>query len=313
MIDQWLNSRFGQTRSASGGSEIRICCPFCKARVGRPDTGFHMYVNLERPVAHCFRCEWKGHHLSLVISVDGGSYAQALKSIEDAAPDVGLFEKLGSSRGLVQGHEMASMPDGYKPLVVMSLKTSPIEDHQEHPEATAAWRYLTKRNVPLDIITRCFGYVPGTMRVWILIDDNWWQGRLMVAGDPKYISPPWPKGDSLWNAQALGKYDDIVICEGVFSAIAVGDNAIALCGKTINAPQADRIVQAMGKHTSITIMMDADAIQNAHDAAEVLMRHGYEGGLEIRYMRSGDPADGVMGEKVAYDWSTPIKHALGAI
>jgi len=313
MIEKWLNSRFGETRTASGGKEIRVCCPFCKARVARPDTKFHLYVSLDKPVAHCFRCGFSGHHLSLVMSVDGGSYTDALQSIETVAPDIGLWESLGSPRGLVQGHEMASMPDGYVALIVASIRPSSVADHREHPEATAAWRYLMKRNVPLDIITSSFGYVPGTMRVWMLVDDNWWQGRLMVVGDPKYISPPWPKGDSLWNAQALDKYDNIVICEGVFSAIAVGDNAIALCGKTINGAQADRIVEAMGKDSSITIMMDADAIQNAHDAAEVLVRRGYAGGLEIRYMRSGDPADGVMGEKVAWDWSTPITHALGVL
>ena len=36
---------------AAGGKELRIDCPFCS------DSGQHMYVNVERKLFHCFRCE----------------------------------------------------------------------------------------------------------------------------------------------------------------------------------------------------------------------------------------------------------------
>lgn len=304
MIDNWLNSRFGDTRSASGGRELRVCCPFCKARQGRVDTKFHLYVRLDKPIAHCFRCDWKGHHLGLVMSVDGGSYAEAIQSIEGPVPDVGLFEELFSSRGLAQSQQLASTPDGYIPLMYST--------REDTIESRAVWRYLIDRGVPQRLIRSRFGYVPGSMRAWVMVDVDWWQGRMIISGEPRYISPPWPKGDSLWNGIALATCDSIHICEGVFSAIAVGEHAIALCGKTMNELQAQRIVNAMDDKDDslINILLDADAIQNAHVVAQQLVSLGYKGRLELRYMHSGDPADGKMGERLAWDWSVPVKYAL---
>jgi len=80
----------------------------------------------------------------------------------------------------------------------------------------------------------------------------------------------------------------------------------------MNKLQARRIVDAMNDKDDplITVLLDADAIQSAHEMAQQLVSAGYSGRLDLRYMRSGDPADGVMGKKVAWDWSVPLKYAL---
>lgn len=299
MILDWLESRFGDVKS--GDTEAKVCCPFCQTRIGRADEKFHLHVSLEKPVAHCFRCDWSGHHLSLVLSVDGTSYHQALLELEHPTPNVSLFGIIASPKGLVQGQETASMPEGFLPLMGV--------DGSSLLEERAAWNYLLKRrSIPVDLIRKHFGWAPGTHRVWILIDKNWWQGRSIIDAEPKYISPPWPKGDSLWNAVAMQQYGEVVICEGVFSAIAVGDYAIALCGKTMNKLQAQRIVNA--NPATLELMLDADAIQSMYDMANQLVRAGYRGKLKIRYMESGDPADGIVGKVMDWDWGVEIQHSL---
>jgi len=96
------------------------------------------------------------------MSVDGGSYADAIQSIEDPAPDVGLFEELFSQRGLCQSQQLASTPDGYVPLMHSTRKDT--------MESLAVWEYLRKRGVSSHLIRERFGWVSGSMRAWIMVD-----------------------------------------------------------------------------------------------------------------------------------------------
>jgi len=233
------------------------------------------------------------------MNVDGCTYSQALLQIGDSVPDIAKFSGLYSARGLVQSEQLSSEPDGFMPL--LGGKSVFVEER-------AVRRYLLKkRKVPLSLVEEYFGWVPGSNRVWMLVDDNWWQGRLLTVGEPKYISPPWPRGDSLWNADALNG-NVVDVCEGVFSAIAVGLTAVALCAKTINDEQIKRTVQANPK--SLCLRLDAGADGDAHVMAERFVRLGYRGALKIRYMQSGDPADGVPGPMVKWEWHTNVRHEL---
>jgi len=302
----WLRERFGDVVDSS--KDWRVCCPFCRARVGREDTKHHLYVSKRKNVAHCFRCEWAGNYVSLIMSVDGCSYGEALIQIREPTKDIRKFNDVYSDRGLVQTEDLIKVPEGYRPLTFKHNTCSPEYVYEEQ----AVWRYLEcKRDVPRYLMTKYFGWVPGTQRAWCLIDDGWWQGRLIVPGEPKYISPPWPKGDSLWNAHALKRYKEVVICEGVFSAIAVGDNAIALCGKTINEEQAKRV--ARNSPDIVTVLLDADATEFIGDIIENLMLAGYDGDIQVQYMRGGDPADGEYGEKIHWCFEAEVKDALGIL
>jgi len=302
MMMPWVERRLGGV-VASTGRESRANCPFCYARVGSEDTKRHLYVSLQKPVAHCFRCGWKGHHVSLIMSVDGCSYTEALVLMEHVPSDICRFEQLHSPSGLVQGQTLAVEPDGFLAFDGVS----------PHREGRAVRRYLLKRNVSDRLIHSAFGWVPGTHRAWMLVDANWWQGRLIIRGEPKYISPPWPRGDSLWNAAALSKVTTrpLVICEGVFSAIAVGPRAIALCGKGCTDLQAERIVSST-RSGSIMVMLDADATSNAHAIADKLVEFGYTGSIRVQYMLSGDPAEGQVGKQIPWTWESKVLAGLQA-
>ena len=214
--------------------------------------------------------------------------------------DVRKFDILYSPQGLVKGEPLALEPDGFLPM-------QPYRTAGNSNEYKAVWNYLKRRTGDIYLMEKYFGYVPGTHRAWILIDENWWQGRLLVPGEPKYINPPWPKGDSLWNAEAL-KCNHVVICEGVFSAIAVGDNAIALCGKAANDNQLERIVNARPEY--IMIMLDADALDYSYEMGNQLKYLGYEGTIQVQEMMRGDPADGIFGKLVPWTWDKVVSNKL---
>lgn len=298
MIRDWLDSVIGDVWDASSGSELRVNCPFCETRVGKPDDKHHMYVSQINPVAMCFRCTWQGNYVSLIISATGCSYAEALVQLESPTPNVSRFPLLTMPSGLlgVASKAAISKPGGFQSFGVEAKSSR---------EELAVWAYLRRRQIPQALIRKYMGWAPGTNRAWILIDADFWQGRLIIPGDPKYISPPWPKGDSLWNSGALNTRQ-IVICEGVFSAIAVGSQAVAICGKTMTIPQANRIARSK-RVKSITIMLDADATQQAYGIAKMLEEAGYAGVMKIHRLKSGDPTDGLDGDVIAYDWAAAVR------
>lgn len=301
MIREWLETAVGDVTEASSGSELRVNCPFCEARIGRPDGKQHMYVSVHTPVAFCFRCGWQGNYVSLIISVSGCNYAEALKQLEAPTPNVSRFEKLFSPMGLVMGHSMSSRPPGFR-FFSNQDKVKPTREEK------AAWAYLVyQRNIPCPIVRKYMGWAPGTNRAWILVDGDFWQGRSIVSCEPKYISSPWPKGDAIWNPNALND-NHVIICEGVFSAIAVGSHAIALCGKTITEPQAKRIAKA--SPSKLTIMLDADATQFSYDMAQTLTEHGYCGQMIIHELNNGDPTDGMDGKVVSYGWGALVRNRI---
>lgn len=300
MIDQWLDTMLGDVIENSDGTELRVNCPFCESRVGRSDEKHHLYVSTQSPVAMCHRCLWQGNYISLIISVSGCSYAEALRQLESPTPNVSGWSRLASPSGLMglKPEAVLSKPDKFRQFDICETSSK---------EELAVWNYLHRRGIPQAIVRKYMGWAPGTNRAWILIDTNYWQGRLIIPGNPKYLSPPWPKGDALWNAGALND-NHVVICEGVFSAIAVGSRAIALCGKSITQPQAQRIARSHAK--SITVMLDADAIQYAYDIAKTLEEAGYVGIMKIHELQVGDPTDGLEGRVINYDWGTSVRNRI---
>lgn len=324
-MEYWLEARFGDVGLTSDREDLRVNCPFCKARNGRADVKRHLYVSLVKPVAHCFRCSWKGHWLSLVMSVEGCSYADALGYMVAPSINVAEFDnpisRLYSPRGLINVKNVVSMPDGFR-MLTLTRDGATLE-------GMAIYNYVRQRLYGVSrkfgyhkqFITDIFGWIPGSNRVWILIDENWWQGRTIVNAEPKYLSPPWPIGDSLWNGGALKgwrrrkgmfeSFNEIVICEGVFSAMHVGPNAVALCAKTSTVAQTKRI--AGTRVQKIIIMLDADAADESYKLARDLVSAGYAGELVIHHLCKGDPCDGLKGDAVAYGFRSQLEHVFESV
>jgi DNA primase len=261
LIEDWVLDRFPEATYST--TNLRVNCPFCG-----DDTGKHLYIQIYGdPVAHCFRCEWRGNIYSLVAEVDNISYGEAILLISVAS--------LSRKRKVVQA---SSTPEGY-----ISFSSNPSST-----EATIVRRYLHSRNIPEATIQAYCGIVPQSWRAWFVF-DNFWQGRLIRPGDPKYISAEKAKDDVIWNANALLGHRDIIICEGIISACNAGDNAIALLAKTATPEQLARIIKAAPK--SILIMLDADAFAEAMVLMQNLMLEGYAGSIAIAKLAYGDPAD----------------------
>lgn len=301
MIDEWLQKTFGNTCPNSSGTDVSVDCPFCYERIGREDTKGHLFISVIKPVAKCHRCDWDGTHIDLVMKVDGCTYIEALVHLQSPTADILKYDEVFGNIVCKDKKPVSSKPPGY-----ISFKDCAGYGGLE---ADAILSYVQKRKVPRSIILSSCGIVPGSNRVWFLIDELWWQGRsIFDVAIQKYISPPWPRGDSLWNAYALVDYREVSICEGVISAIHAGGNAIALCGKSMTDLQASRL--AKSDVATYNIMLDSDANNQLYMVAAKLRYYGYGGNITLCHLQDGDPADHVPMAREHYDFDSVIKHRL---
>ena len=102
----------------------------------------------------------------------------------------------------------------------------------------------------------------------------------------KYKNPPVSK-DVIGLDLFINWNEPIVLCEGVFDAIAIRRNAIPLFGKTIPKSLMKKIYEKQVKQ--IYILLDSDAIMDSIKMTDSLMKNG----IDVYYVNLSeeDPSD----------------------
>ena len=102
----------------------------------------------------------------------------------------------------------------------------------------------------------------------------------------KYKNPPAPKDTVIFDLY-INWNMPVILCEGVFDAIAIKRNAIPLLGKTVQ----DALLQKMiNRHVSeVTVILDADAKDTLIKVCDKLMRHNIN--VSTVMLDNGDPSD----------------------
>lgn len=285
-----------------GNDEIRFLCPFCAERKGSKDTKHHMYINFRKEKWICFRCGAKGAIKYLLeklgIAVD-----------EDSRAPTSLDEL----NQLIAGLEVSRLivTDGG---AKHSLQY-PCDTKQIAP-GTDAWSYLKNiRKYSTDQIERMAndykmvtGYHVKDNRIFIPTFDEYddmvyWVARACLNRDsrlPKYVNPENTAEVSksavfnLYRAASLNQA--IVVCEGVFSAIACGDMGVAVFGKTATPDQVS-VLCSVGISDYI-VCLDSDALKEAYDLASAIQGHGKN--VSVAHLPDGEDPDSMEPSKI-YD------------
>ena len=102
----------------------------------------------------------------------------------------------------------------------------------------------------------------------------------------KYKNPPVSKDVVVFENQ-IDFSEPLILCEGVFDAMAIRRNAIALLGKNIPSKLKMRLIEHSVKEVSI--VLDNDAYKNALHISETLMNDN----IKVKLIRMGneDAAD----------------------
>ena len=239
-----------------------------------------LQINVQTQKWHCWVSNQGGHNLFQLF--------KKLKASKEHFDE--LVELVGDKKYVKRNtnkedKKIVRLPNEFKPL--WKDGNSIIRKH--------AIVYLKNRGITLvDIIRYGIGYCEeGLYANRIIVPSyssdgelNYFVGRDIYEGGMKYKNPPVSK-DVIGLDLFINWNEPIVLCEGVFDAIAIRRNAIPLFGKTIPKSLMKKIYEKQVKQ--IYILLDSDAIMDSIKMTDSLMKNG----INVYYVNLSeeDPSD----------------------
>jgi len=281
MVNQLLvtlvNSVLGSGK-ATARNNYAYHCPFCHHH--KPKLEVNLTENREgKNPWHCWACDARGttiYNLFKQLKVDSSKYGE-LSSLVKTSKSIKETKVVNS----------VSLPNEY--ISLFNVDTSDII-------ARHALAYLKNRNiVKSDILKYNIGYCKnGLYANMIIIPTYDKDGRLNYFTARSFEKEPYIKyrnpsasRDIIPNEHLINWRVPIVLCEGLFDAIAIKRNAIPLLGKNIQSSLMKKIVTSYVN--KIYIALDRDAIKQALHFCEQLMMEGKE--VYLVDMQDKDPSE----------------------
>ena len=267
-----LNTIFDRNGIDAKGPELLFYCPFCDHHKRK------MQVNVDTQQWHCWVCDAKGRSIFVL--------AKKLKAPKQ------IYSELGDILGLKQTY---NSNDSAQKIGRLPKQFQFLLNTADGIMRTQAIKYLESRGISkYDIIRYNIGFcVDGEYGGRIIVPSydkdgnlNYFVGRSIYEGKMKYKNPPVSRNIIVWESNINWNLP-IVLCEGVFDAIAIKRNAIPLLGKTLSEMLMTRLVSERVK--DVTLALDPDAIKTAVAISQRLMRYGIN--VRNTNLESGDPSD----------------------
>ena len=253
-------------------------CPLCNHHKPKLEINFTDNKRGHHPW-HCWVCNEKGKYLNILFKKVKASseYFSELKSLVKTGYQVKDTEVVKYDLKLPK--EFTSIFSDVKNII-----------------AKQAWFYLKKRGITIEDINKYnIGYCEyGRYTKMIIIPSydkngnlNYFTGRSFEK-DPftKYKNPEASR-NIIPNEHLINWSLPLVICEGMFDAIAIKRNAIPLLGKNIQSELMKKIVTSTIK--KIYIALDIDAMKQAIRFAEEFINEGKE--VYLIDLKGKDPSE----------------------
>jgi len=146
-------------------------------------------------------------------------------------------------------------------------------------------------------------------RVVIPIEGKFWQARAIFPfQEPKYLHPKTESRHYVFNFTALEMYEEVVICEGAFSAMSIGENAVGLLRNKATTEQVKRLLKSSVRR--FVVALDADARVHTMNLANILRRGGKD--VVVWQYADGDPADRGDFQEIVPDLKYEVAQRLAA-
>jgi DNA primase len=262
-----------------GRDELQFYCPFCHHHKPK------LQINLETQKWHCWVCNSGGSRLIYLLNQ---------LDVDEKTKNVikKIYKGSTSSRKKEEDDTKVfiSLPSEYKSLAIQSKGFNPEYLHAIH--------YLQQRGIGLkEIIKYNIGYcTEGQYARRIIIPSyrqdgsiNYFISRSYYPDENmKYKNPPISKNMVCLDSQ-INWDEEIILCEGVFDAIAIRRNAIPLLGKFPSKELKHKIFEH--KIKQITLSLDNDAEREAYRISDYFRKQG----ITVRLMRIHDKDAADMG------------------
>ena len=236
-------------------------CPFCNHR--KPKLEINMHTNEEgKNFWECWVCQTRGQSIR--------SLLRQLKTPRDQASEILKYLPKGTNIEYKQ-LSIIELPKEFKPLIA-ATSTSVI--------ANTIKKYLYARGLTdVDFIKYNIGYcTSGEYGGRVVIPSyngsnqlNYFVARTYDGNYFKYKNPEASK-DIIFFENLINWNVPIILCEGVFDAMAIKRNAIPILGKSISTSLYRKIITSKGK--DIYVALDDDAKDRALEIGEKFLNQG---------------------------------------
>jgi len=250
-------------------------CPFCNHHKKK------LQVNMETQKWHCWVCNTGGHKIGILLR----KLNAPKQIISEVLKILGDYKGVSKEKDEKTEYDV-SLPQCYKPLWEKS----------EDPLYKNAIHYLKSRGIEgIDILRYSIGYCTSngySNRIIIPSYDadgklNYFIARDMFPNSKfKYKNPPMSK-DTVSFELFINWDEPIVLCEGVFDAIAIRNNVIPLLGKFPSKTLVKRLIKKQVKQ--VYVALDEDAKKDAIKLSKFLMDYGIE--TYLLNMSGKDPSE----------------------
>jgi len=281
MVNQLLvtlvNSVLGSGK-ATARNNYAYHCPFCNHH--KPKLEVNLTENREgKNPWHCWACDVRGttlYNLFKQLKTDVSKFTE-LKSLVKTSKSIKDTQVVSS----------VVLPTEY--ISLNNVDTSDIM-------ARHVLAYLKSRHVSkYDIIKYNIGYCKeGLYKNMIILPTYDADGRLNYFTARSFEKEPYVKyrnpsasRDIVPNEHLINWNVPVILCEGLFDAMAIKRNAIPLLGKNIQSSLMKKIVTSVVD--KIYIALDRDAIKQALKFCERLMAEGKE--VYLVDLQDKDPSE----------------------
>jgi DNA primase len=246
----------------------------------------------------------KHHNPKLIVNIKSGQYnCWTCHPATKGKMPVSLFKKIDAPLDRIV--EMKSYFEGDNTKidtlkhdkVTLPKEFISLSEQDNSLEYRHAISYLKKRSITLnDILKYNIGYCKtGRYRNRIIVpsydkngDINYFIARSFES-DPgrKYDAPSCNKNQLIGLEYFINWSVPVILCEGMFDAIAIRRNAIPLFGKTI--PESLMIKLVTSEVKTVYLALDKDAFKQAIDHAQSLINLGKE--VYLIELEGKDPSE----------------------
>lgn len=233
----FMYEHFSNVKCSKNGTHFLARCPLCgDSKTSLSKRRFNGEYNNGEPIYHCFNCGATGNFIKLYSLIKCVSYDEAKKEFQkfDVENIKKIFKKRKASKQSVVVptatyhdyilNDCISINDDVDGIILNQYKKK-LEE------------FIKDRNIhdyPLFIAWK--GRYKG--RVIIPIYENghiiFFQGRTLVNDPKKYDNPPAEKGFVVLNKDVFDSNKYIIITEGIFDALSIGNQGTTCLGASIN-------------------------------------------------------------------------------
>ena len=281
MINQLLitlvNSVLGTGRQTARGN-MAYNCPSCNHHKPKLEVNFTENKQGHNPW-HCWVCGKKGKSISLLLRIAGAS--------QDKINEAKSLSKNVDDNYVPKSVDTITLPDEY--ISLNDVDNSDIMGRH-------AIAYLKRRHVSKhDILKYNIGFCKkGLYKNMIILPTYDADGKINYFTARSFEKEPYVKyrnpqvsRDIIPNEHMVNWNVPIILCEGLFDALAIKRNAIPLLGKNIQNNLMKKIVTSLVD--KIYIALDRDAIKQALKFCEKLLAEGKE--VYLVDLQDKDPSE----------------------